>query len=150
MSLDVYLQWAPMIAALAAVATLVWQINREIQASNRNEKEIRRAAKMKIISDLVALRFVLTSNRATTQTRQEDRVAFDQALSRIPIDFIDHEEVLLKYVDLGNSFTAEKFHDLINAMLEAAGHRVPDYFTVNLLENVPQVLPTAPNRRGAS
>ena len=51
MSLDIYLQWAPMIAALAAVAALVWQINREIQASSRNEKEIRRAAKMKIISE---------------------------------------------------------------------------------------------------
>ena len=77
-------------------------------------------------------------------------MAFDQALSRIPIDFIDHEEVLQKYVDLGNSFTAEKFQDLIKAMLAAAGHRVPDYFTVSLLENVPQVVPTAPNGHGAS
>ena len=54
------LQWAPMIAALAAVIALVWQINREVRSVQKKEFEVKRAAKMKIISDLVAHRFVLT------------------------------------------------------------------------------------------
>ena len=135
--------WVSMIAAfaafitsLAAVITLVWRINQEIHSMQKTELEVKRAAKMKIISDLVAHRFVLTP-RGSSQNRPEAELAFDTALSRIPIDFIEHNEVLRKYRELGNSFTAEKYHDLIKTMLEAAGHRVPTYFTVDLLENVP-------------
>ena len=131
-----YLQWAPMIAALAAVAALVWQIDKEVRSVQQKELEIKRAAKMKIISDLVAHRFVLTP-RGGGQKGREAELALDVALSRIPIDFIEHEEVLRKYQEIGNAFTADKFHDLIKTMLEAAGHRVPKYFTVDLLENVP-------------
>lgn len=131
-----YLHWAPMIIALAAVATLVWQIHQETNAVQQKELEVKRAAKMKIISDLVAHRFVLTP-RGGKQNRPEAELAFDTALSRIPIDFIEHNEVLTKYHELGNSFTPEKYHDLIKAMLEAAGHQVPKHFTVDLLETVP-------------
>ena len=125
-----------MIAALAAVLTLAWQIRQEARAVQRKELEVTRAAKMKIISDLVQLRFVLTP-RGIVQNITEAEIAFNMALSRIPIDFIEHKEVLLKYEQLGNSFTAEKFHDFITTMLEAAGHQVPEYFTAGLLENVP-------------
>ena len=128
--------WAPMILALVAVLALAWQIGREVQSLQRKELEVKRAAKMKIISDLVELRFVLTP-RGIKQNRQEAELAFDMALSRIPINFIEHKEVLRKYAELGDSFTAEKFHDFIKTMLEAAGHRVPEYFTTDLLENVP-------------
>lgn len=131
-----FLHWAPMIAALAAVLALLWQINQEIRSAQEQALEIKRAAKMKIISDLVAHRFVLTP-RGSRQNRREAELAFDTALSRIPIDFIEHDEVLSKYGELGISFTAEKFHDLIKTMLQAAGHRVPQYFTVDLMENVP-------------
>ena len=129
-------KWAPMIAALAAVLTLVWQINREIHSVQKKELEVKRAAKIRIISDLVAHRYVLTPQGSRLK-RQGAELAFDTALSRIPIDFIEHNEVLRKYRYLGNAFTAEKFHDLIKTMLEAAGRRVPTYFTVDLLENVP-------------
>ena len=131
-----YLHWAPMITALAAVLALVWQINREIRSAEKNELEVKRAAKIKIVSDLVAHRFVLTP-RGSRQNRREAELAFDTALCRIPIDFIGHDEVLRKYRELGNSFTAEKYHDLIKTMIEAAGHRVPTYFTSDLLANVP-------------
>ena len=130
------LQWAPMIAALAAVIALVWQINREVRSVQQKELEVKRAAKTRIISDLVAHRFVLTP-QGTKQNREEAVLAFDTALSRIPIDFIEHDEVLRKYHELGNAFTAEKYHDLIKTMLEAAGHHVPKHFTVDLLETVP-------------
>ena len=136
METDNYLHWAPMIAALAAVLALVWRINREIRSVQQKEFEVKRAAKMKIISDLVAHRFVLTP-RGSKQNRQEAALAFDTALSRIPIDFIEHNEVLRQYQELGNAFTAEKYHDLIKTMLEAAGHRVPKHFTIDLLETVP-------------
>ena len=131
-----YLHWAPMIIALAAVATLAWQIHQEINAVQQKELEVKRAAKTRIISDLVAHRFVLTP-QGTKQNREEAVLAFDTALSRIPIDFIEHDEVLRKYHELGNAFTAEKHHDLIKTMLEAAGHHVPKHFTVDLLETVP-------------
>ena len=131
-----YLSWAPMIAALAAVLTLTWQIHREAKSVQRKELEIKRAAKMRVISDLVALRFVLTP-RGSSQNRRDAELAFDTALSRIPIDFIEHDEVLERYRELGNAFTANKFHDLIKTMLEAAGHRVPGHFTIDLLETVP-------------
>ena len=135
--------WAPMIAAIAAllgaiaaVLGLRWQIKQEIRSVRKKELEVKRAAKIKIISDLVALRFVLTP-RGSRLTGQEAELAFNTALSRVPIDFIEHDEVLRKYRELGDSFTALKFHDMIKTMLEATGHRVPTYFTVDLLENVP-------------
>lgn len=128
--------WAPMILALVAVLTLAWQIGREVLSLQRKELEIKRAAKMKIISELVELRFVLTP-RGIKQNRQEAELAFDMALSRIPINFIEHKEVLRKYAELDDSFTAEKFHDFIRTMLEAVGHHVPEYFTTDLLEKVP-------------
>ena len=137
------LDWAPIIvalaaavAALAAVGGLLWQINREIRSVRQKELEVRRAAKMKIISDLVAHRFVL-ANVTSKKYGQEAELAFNTALSRIPTDFIEHNEVLIKYHEVGNSFTAEKFHDLIKTMLEAAGHRVPKHFTIDLLKTVP-------------
>ena len=136
MEIGTYLEWAPMIAALAAVAALLWQINREVRSVRRKEMEVKRAAKMKIISDLVAYRFVLTSN-PSKQGGGEEALVFNTALSRIPVDFIEHNDVLRRYQELGNSFTAIKFHDLIAAMLKAAGYGVPEHFTVELLENVP-------------
>ena len=131
-----YLEWAPMIAALVAVFTLTWQIHRETKSFQQKELEVKRAAKMKIISDLVSLRFLLTSPREITNLRNAE-LAFNSALSRIPIDFIDHNEVLERYHELGSSFTAKKFYDLIKKMLESTGHCVPEYFTVDLLETVP-------------
>ena len=131
-----YLEWAPMIAALVAVFTLTWQIHRETKSFQQKELEVKRAAKMKIISDLVSLRFVLTSPREVPNL-QNAELEFNCALSRIPIDFIDHSEVLSRYHELGNSFTAVKFYELIKKMLECTGHRVPEHFTVNLLETVP-------------
>ena len=136
MKLANLLEWAPMIAALAAVAALLWQIDREIRSMKQKEAEVARAAKIKIISDLVAHRFVLTAG-AMQKGGGDAEVEFNSALSRIPVDFIEHPEVLTKYRELGNGFTSEKFHDLIAAMLEIAGHRVPEHFTVELLENVP-------------
>ena len=131
-----YLEWAPMIAALAAVFTLAWQIHRETKSNQQKELEVKRAAKMKIISDLVSLRFVLTPQSGVPNL-QNAQLEFNSTLSRIPIDFIDHNEVLERYHELGNSFTSEKYYDLIKKMLESAGHPVPEYFTVDLLDTVP-------------
>lgn len=136
MKLANLLEWAPMIAALAAVVALLWQIDREIRSVKKKEAEVARAAKVKIISDLVAHRFVLT-HRAIQRGSGEAEAEFDAALSRIPVDFIEHPEVLMKYHELGNGFTPEKFHGLIVTMLEIAGRRVPEHFTVELLERVP-------------
>ena len=131
-----YLHWAPMVAAIAAVLALLWQINREIRSVRQKEVEVQRAAKTKIISDLVAHRFVLTP-RGSRQKIREAELAFDTALSRIPIDFIEHGEVLRIYQELGNAFTAGKYHELITTMLKAAGYHVPEHFTIELLESVP-------------
>lgn len=133
-----YLEWGPMIAALAAVLTLAWQIHREIKSVQQKEMEVKRAAKMKIISNLVSLRFVLISSEGLRKSKKAE-LAFNSALSRIPVDFIDHEEVLIRYNELGNSFTGDKFHDLIARMLESTEHRVPDYFTVDLINTVPSM-----------
>ena len=136
MEIGNYLEWAPMIAALAAVLALLWQINREVQSVLQKELEVKREAKMRIISDLVAYRFVLTAS-PSKHGGQEEALVFNTALSRTPVEFIEYNEVLRQYQELGNSFTAKKFHSLITAMLDAAGYRVPEHFTVELLENVP-------------
>ena len=102
----------------------------------QKELAVKRAAKMKIISDLVAYRFVLT-DRGSGQDLQEAKIIFDTALSRIPIDFIEHEEVLDRYKKLGTNFTPEKYYELIKTMLEAAGHIIPECFTIDLLKTVP-------------
>ena len=125
-----------MLVALAAIFTLVWQIFREIRAHQQKNIEIKRQAKIKIVSDLVSLRFILTSPKVDSD-RQNAELEFNRTLSRIPIDFIEHKQVLIEYQELGDEFTAEKFHSLIKEMLEAAGHTVPAHFTVKLLETVP-------------
>ncbi len=119
---------ASMLTALVAVSALVWEFRKNTLSIKRKEEEVKRAAKMKIISDLFEYRFLLigTSNPDGT-------LEFNKAIARIPIDFVEHKEVVEKCQELvevvkkdhkqqdpSKKKFPEKFHDLLNTMYQAS------------------------------
>lgn len=134
---DTLTYFGAVIPGILAVCTLAYQIFQDATAKREETAAIKTAAKMKIISDMVANRYVLTDDGLD---RTDSLVAlreFNSALSRIPIDLIDNEEVLRQYKEFGYGFTGEKFHSIIIAMLKDAGTSIPREFDVSLLATVP-------------
>jgi len=87
---------------------------------------------MEIISELVAYRFVLTDKPSSI----EAVTAFNAALSRVPIEFMDSKKCIDLYRDFGNKFTSQKYYEFILALLEETlpGQQAIDK---HVLENVP-------------
>lgn len=116
-------------AALGAVAYQNWQ--------SRQDKIA--AEKKRIIEALISYRFVLIASRKNDPL---PTMHFNAALSAIPVEFSHNKECMDKYRSIGDNFTAEKYYELIIALMKA----VPLDASVidkHLLENVPSVTPKA-------
>ena len=128
---------ATIVATLVAVFTLAYQIRENAIAKKDEALSTKKAAKLKVVSDLIANRFILTGNDEGHPGSAEATRDFNVSLSRIPIDFIENSEVLRLYRGIGYDFTAQKFFLLVKAMLQDAVGAVPAEFDVGLLDNVP-------------
>lgn len=122
-----------------ALFTLAYQVYRDRQQRIISDQEAKIARRMSIISDLVANRFILTEGRASPR----GIFAFNSALGRIPIEFIDDPRVLDGYRSIGRDFTAERFHNLIVTMISAT-RQLPGHVDVHLLESVPSATTNTP------
>lgn len=114
-------------AALSAVAVQSCQARKEKIASE----------KKRIIEALISYRFVLTAGRKNDPL---PTMRFNAALSAIPVQFSNSKDCMDKYRSIGNSFTSEKYYELIIALMKD----VPLDASVidkHLLENVPSVTP---------
>ncbi|MCA1968098.1 MAG: hypothetical protein LDL42_03120 [Rhizobium sp.] len=120
-------------AALAAIAYQYWQYRRQLLKSEVAEIA---NAKKAIIEKLISYRFVAT-NRGNDP---EPTMHFNASLSAIPVHFSHNKECMDRYRTIGDSFTAEKFYDLVIALMKDVplGTAAIDK---HLLENVPSVKP---------
>jgi hypothetical protein len=123
-----------------AFIALAYQYYRDRMQRVHQERDAKIARRMKIISDLVAYRFVLTDGRESSR----GIFGFNSALNRIPIEFIDSVDVLDKYRRFGNSFNAERYHSLIISMIKST-RELPVHIDVQLLETVPSVEKNPPD-----
>lgn len=121
-------------AATLAVAYQYWQYRRQIIKS---QKEGIAAEKKKVIEDLIAYRFVLVADRGNDPF---PTMKFNAALSAIPVHFSHNKDCIDKYRVIGSDFTAEKYYELVMALMADVPLGV-SALDKHLLENVPRVTP---------
>ncbi|TMV90830.1 hypothetical protein FGG78_11915 [Thioclava sp. BHET1] len=117
---------------LGALLLLSYQIWKDRSERREREKDRERQRRMAVIADLVGSRYVLTPGRANPR----GVAAFNQALNRIPVEFIGFRSVTDKYRAIGHNFTAEKFHELVIAMVNATAE-YPEHFDYDILASAP-------------
>ncbi|MTE00514.1 hypothetical protein GIY56_09455 [Paracoccus sp. YIM 132242] len=129
------------IGALGAVAVGMFTVGYQIWQRRIDEKlretELVMRQKMSIISDLVAYRFAITGG---TKNTPQDVSNFNAALSRIPVEFIDHPTCVELYRKIGDNFTAGRFYELINELVKAADPKRKN-FDLSTIEGVPTATP---------
>lgn len=122
------------VAALVAVSYQYWQFRKQLQAAHDDAIA---DSKKRVIEALIAYRFVLISDR---RNDPEPTMRFNAALSAIPVHFSHSKACIDKYRAIGDSFTPEKYHDLVVELMKDVPLGTAS-FDKHLLENVPRVTP---------
>lgn len=121
-------------AAFVAVSYQYWQFRKQLQAAHDHAIS---DSKKRVIEALIAYRFVLISDR---RNDPEPTMRFNAALSAIPVHFSHSKACIDKYRSIGDSFTAEKYYDLVVELMQDVPLGTAS-FDKHLLENVPCVTP---------
>lgn len=121
-------------AVLSALIMVIYQYCQYRKQLELNRLAEIASAKKAVIQDLVAYRFVLggKGNHALPTTH------FNAALSRVPVLFSSNKDCLDKYRSIGNDFTAEKYYQLIVALMKDVPLST-DHLDQHIFENVPSV-----------
>lgn len=121
-------------AAITAISYQYWQFRNQMKKNN--EKEIS-DSKKRVISELIAYRFVLIGDR---KNDPEPTMKFNAALSSIPIEFSENRNCIEKYRTIGNNFTADKYYGLIKILMDDVSLDA-NGIDIDLLKNVPSIKP---------
>lgn len=121
-------------AAILAISYQYWQFRKQLQAA---KDDAIAGDKKTVIGDLIAYRFVLLSDR---RNDPEPTMRFNAALSAIPVHFSNNKACMDKYRSIGDSFTAEKYYELVVELMKDVPLGTESYDR-HLLENVPSVHP---------
>ena len=117
-------------AAIFTVAAQVWLQRKE---QHKRDSDRIKSERLKVISDLVSHRYVIAGRPNSRGVAQ-----FNAALNRIPIEFLEHKDIIDLYHAIGTDFDAEKFHKLIIALLDVTLDR-PRYLDHEVLSLTPSV-----------
>ncbi len=117
------------VGSALVIAYQYWQYCKQLALSVKAEIA---SEKRRVIMDLIGYRYVLSKKGNHARPTS----AFNAALSVVPVLFSHNSDCIEAYRNLGNDFTAGKFHGLIIELMKD----VPlptEGISVELLENVP-------------
>lgn len=127
------------LALTGSLGAVAYQIFKDRTDRRQRDLDLIKAKRLSVISDLVAHRYVLTSENKKTQNGV---ASFNAALNRIPIEFIEFPDILDQYRSIGENFEAEKFHKLILSLIKVTTNQL-HHLDYDLLAKAPSTsIPT--------
>ena len=130
--------FALVVAALSN-AVQIW-LYRKDQKKRASDEIL--ARRRQVISDLIACRTALCKTPDQLDhlltpyaSMSPDRINFNIALNRIPVEF-HNQEILTLYKEIGDGFNEIKFYDLMEALWQATFNKAFP-IPISLLSNVP-------------